>query len=83
MRRRAVPEEREESLWDRRISAADDLAAKLAQAAMGAGDAVGNPTPAAIRELRRLVDEALAASARVDLLFGVESASVATAKPSA
>jgi hypothetical protein len=39
--------------------------------------------PAVIRELRRPVDEASAASARVDLLFGVESASVAAAKPSA
>jgi hypothetical protein len=29
--------ERKESLWDRRIAAADDLATKLAQASMGAG----------------------------------------------
>jgi hypothetical protein len=52
---------------------------KLAQAAIGAGDAIRANTPAATEELQRLVDEALAASARVHLLFGVLSPTVTAA----
>lgn len=43
---------------------------------MGAGEAVREPADSALTELRRLVDEALAASARVDLLYGLESPTV-------
>lgn len=68
--------ERKESLWDRRIDAADDFATKLAQTAIGAQEALRAPTPDALVELRRLLDEALAASARLDLLFGVRSPTV-------
>ncbi len=81
-----IRHERGEKIRDRMIAAADDLATKLAQAAMGAGDAVrvateaqagGTESPdALIAEARRLLDEALAASARVDLLFGLGSPTV-------
>ena len=71
-----VRHERRESLWDRRIVAADDLATKLAQAVMGAGDAVRESAESTMAELQRLRDEALAASARVDLLFGLGSPTV-------
>jgi hypothetical protein len=79
--------DRSESFRDRMLTAADDLATGLMQAVLVAGHVVGELEDYLIdekqpegrgdlRELRRLIDEATARLARVELLFGVGSVTV-------